>query len=69
MKQAALAVLAIVIGYWEFRRNLEYWLPAWGAAFDGGYIWGQIVILATLAAVVFGSIVTLAYHALGYWLD
>jgi hypothetical protein len=59
----------MVIGYREFRGALEYWLPAWGAAFDSGYVWGQIVVLAVLAAIVFGSVVAMAYRALGYWLD
>jgi hypothetical protein len=61
----AVAILAMVVGNWEFRVDLQYWLPTWGAAFDGGYVWGQTVILAALAAIVFGSVVTPAYRPLG----
>ena len=68
MRQAAWAVLAIVIGYWEFRDDLDYWLPALGAVY-GGQVIGQTVILTVLAAIVFGSAVFLAYRALSWILD
>jgi hypothetical protein len=44
MKRAALAALAIVAGFWEFRDDLAYWLPAVGSL-SSGYALGQIVIL------------------------
>jgi hypothetical protein len=65
MKRAALAVLAIVVGYWEFRDDLEVWLPAWGAVY-GGQVIGQSVIFGVLALIVFGSIVALSYRFLNW---
>jgi len=65
MKRASWAVLAIVIGYWEFRGDLEYWLPAWGAVY-GGQVVGQAVILGVLALIVFGSVVALSYQFLNW---
>ena len=65
MKRTALAVLAIVIGYWEFRGDLEYWFPAWGAVY-GGQVIGQAVILGVLAAIIFGSVAVLSYRFLNW---
>ena len=53
------AALAIVISYWEFRCDLEYWLPAFGIVYRG-HVVGQMVILALLAAIIFGSAVILS---------
>ena len=68
MKRAALALLAIIVGYQEFSDDLAYWLPAWGAVY-GGQVIGQTVILTVLAAIVFGSAVFLSYRFLGWLLD
>lgn len=68
MKRVALAMLAIVVGYWEFRDDLSYWLPAVGSL-DSGYALGQIVVLGLLAAVVFGTVISLSYHFLSSILD
>jgi hypothetical protein len=38
---------AVVIGYWEFRDDLNYWLPAFGSL-DSGYALGQTLVLALL---------------------
>ena len=37
MKRAALATLGIVLGYWQFRDDLDFWLPTLGAV-DKGYV-------------------------------
>jgi len=42
-------MLAVVIGYWEFRDDLNYWLPAFGSV-DSGYALGQTLVLALLGA-------------------
>jgi len=68
MKRAALAVLGIVAGYWEFRDDLEVWLPAWGSVY-GGQVIGQSVILGVLGLIVFGSVVFMGYRSLGWFLD
>ena len=68
MKRASWAVLATVISYWEFRGDLDYWLPAWGAVY-GGQVIGQAIILGVLAAIVFGSAVFFGYRVLGWILD
>jgi hypothetical protein len=68
MKRAAWAVLGIVIGYWEFRDDLDYWLPAWGGMY-GGQVIGQSVIFGVLAAIVFGSVVFLSYRFLSWILE
>jgi hypothetical protein len=68
MKRAAWAVLGIVFGYWEFRDDLAYWLPAWGTVY-GGRVIGQTAVLVALAAIVFGSAVFLSYRFLGWILD
>lgn len=68
MSRAVWAVVAIVVGYWEFKDDLEYWLPALGAVY-GGQVIGQTVILTVLAAIVFGSAVFLSYRFLGWLLD
>jgi hypothetical protein len=68
MKRAIIAVLAIVVGYWEFRGDLDYWLPAWGAVY-GGQVIGQAVILGVLAAIIFGSVVFLSYRFLSFIFD
>ena len=60
-------MLAVVIGYWEFRDDLNYWLPAFGSV-DSGYALGQTLVLAFLAAVIFGTI-SLSYRALNWILD
>jgi hypothetical protein len=60
MKRAILLGLGLYVGYVEFSDDLVYWLPSWGAAFDSGYIWGQVVILGALAAVIFGTVVFLS---------
>jgi hypothetical protein len=54
MKRGALAMLPIVVGYWEFRDDLGYWLPAVGTL-DSGYVLVQTLVLAFLAAVIFGT--------------
>jgi len=69
MKRAIIAILAIVIGWREFSYDLAYWLPAWSDAIDSGYIWGQVVILGLLAAIIFGTVVWTGYRALEYLLD
>jgi len=56
MKRAALTVLAIVAGYWEFAGDLHYSLPAFGTVCDGQVV-GQSVILGVLALIVFGSVI------------
>jgi hypothetical protein len=68
MKRAIIAVLAIVVGYWEFRGDLEYWLPAWGAVY-GGKVIGQAVIIGVLALIVFGSVVFLSYRLLNWMFE
>jgi|HubBroStandDraft_2_1064218.scaffolds.fasta_scaffold186411_2 hypothetical protein len=69
MKRAIIAILAIVIGWWEFQDDPAYWLPAWGTAIESGYGWGQVAILALLTAIIFGTVVWTGYRALGYLLD
>jgi hypothetical protein len=68
MRRAAWAIAGIVIGYWEFRDDLEYWLPALGTVY-GGQVVGQTAILTVLAAIVLGSVVWLSYRGLSYLLD
>ena len=68
MKRAALAALAIVIGYWEFRDDLMYWLPAFGSL-GSGYALGQTVVLGFLAGVIFGTVISLSYRFLTRILD
>jgi hypothetical protein len=68
MRRAALAMLAIVVGYWEFRDDLEYWLPAFSFVYDGRII-GQTVILGVLALIVFGSVVCLSYRFLNWMFE
>lgn len=68
MKRAALAALAIVAGFWEFRDDLAYWLPAVGSL-SSGYALGQIVILGFLAAIIFGTVISLSYRLLSSILD
>jgi hypothetical protein len=63
MKRAIIAILAIVIVWWEFQDDLAYWPPAWGTALDSGYVWGEVVILGALARQ-FGSVVSLSYRFL-----
>ncbi|MGA2344427.1 MAG: hypothetical protein ABSF93_00390 [Candidatus Sulfotelmatobacter sp.] len=65
MKRAILAVLAVVVGYLEFRDDLEVWLPSWGSVY-GGQVIGQVVILSVLAAIIFGSVVFLSYRFLNW---
>jgi hypothetical protein len=65
MKRAIIAILAIVVGYWEFCDDLAYWLPAWGAVY-GGQIIGQSVIFGVLALIIFGSAVALSYRFLNW---
>jgi hypothetical protein len=67
MKRAALALLAVVIGYWEFRDDLAYWLPAWGSI-DSAYALGQTLLLALLGAIIFAT-VSLSYRSLNWVLD
>ena len=62
------AALATVVCYWEFRCDPDYWLPALGVV-CGGYVVGQMVILAVLAAIIFGSVVILSYRFLDWLLD
>jgi hypothetical protein len=52
MKRAIIAILAIVIVWWEFQDDLAYWPPARGTALDSGYVWGEVVILGALGATV-----------------
>jgi hypothetical protein len=61
-------MLAIVVGYWEFRDDLEYYLPALGVVY-GGHVVGQTLILGVLAVIVFGTAVFLSYRFLGWILD
>lgn len=68
MKQAALAVLAIVWGYLEFRADINFRLPAVGSV-DSGYALGQIVVLGILAAAIFGTVISLSYSFLNSILD
>ena len=56
------------MGYWEFRDDLGYWLPAVGSL-DSGYVLGQIVVLAILAAIIFGTVISLSYRFLSSILD
>lgn len=69
MKRAIIAILAIVIGWWEFQDDLAYWLPAWGTAIESGCGWGQVAILGFLSAILAGTIVWTGYRALSYLLD
>ena len=62
------AALATVVCYWEFRSDLDYSLPPLGVV-CGGYVVGQMVILAVLAAIIFGSVVILSYRFLDWLLD
>jgi hypothetical protein len=68
MKRAILAALAIVIGYWEFRDDLAYWLPAVGSL-SSGFALGQTVVLGFLAAMIFGTVISLSYRFLNSILD
>jgi hypothetical protein len=68
MKQVALAMLAVGIGYWEFRDDLNYWMPAFGSL-DSGHVFGQTLVLALLGAIIFGTAISLSYCALNYILD
>ena len=52
-------MLAIVVGYWEFPCDLDYWLPELGVVY-GDRLVGQSMILAVLDAIMFGSVVTLS---------
>jgi hypothetical protein len=61
-------MLAIVIGYWEFRDDLAYWLPAVGSL-DSGYALAQTLVLAFLAAIIFGTVIFLSYRVLSSILD
>ena len=65
MKRAALVTLGIVVGYWQLRDWLDYWLPAIGAL-DSGYALVQIAALCIFASIAFGSVVSLAYRALNW---
>jgi hypothetical protein len=67
-KRAALAVLGIVIGYLEFRADLNYWLPAVGSL-DSGYALTQVIVFAILAAILFGTAISLSYRFLNSILD
>lgn len=66
MKRAIIAGLGLYLGWLEFADDLGTWLPAWGAAIDAGYIWGQVVILGALGAVIFGSVVVFSYRFLDW---
>jgi hypothetical protein len=61
-------MLAIITGYWQFRAVLDYWLPAIGAM-DSGFVFAQTILLGLLAAIVFGTVVTLAYKFLTWILE
>lgn len=63
-----MALLGIVVGYWEFRDDLDSWLPAFGAV-DKGYGIVQIALLATLSVAIFGTVVCLGYRALDWIFD
>jgi len=68
MKRVMLAALAFVIGYWEFRDDLAYWHPAFGSL-DSGFALGQTVVLGFLAAMIFGTGISLPYRFLSRILD
>jgi hypothetical protein len=65
MKRASWAAFGIVVGYMEFRADIDFWLPSFGAEYDGHAL-GQIVALGILAVFVFGSVVFMGYRALNW---
>ena len=68
MKRAILTVLAVAWGYLEFRADANFWLPAVGAI-SSGYALAQIIVLAVLAAMIFGTAISLGYRFLNFILD
>lgn len=65
MKRAAVAMLGLYAGYYEFRYDL-LWILTIG---ECGQVQGQVAILGVLALLVFGTFIWMGYRALGYLLD
>lgn len=66
MKQVLITGVVLYFGWLEFSVDIQYWLPSWAAAFDSGYVWGQVVILGALAAAIFGTVIWTGYRVLSY---